>query len=134
MNITPTQISELKPNEVFVFGSNLDGDHAGGAARFAVVKFGAKMGQNEGLQGQSYAIPTLSHPGGVDEHKLPLTEIEKYVKRFIEFAAEHAELFFYVTPIGCGIAGFTEDEIAPMFKSCLQMSNVALPQTFIDKL
>jgi len=134
MNITPTQISELKPNEIFVFGSNLDGDHAGGAAKFAVNKFGAKMWQNEGLQGQAYAIPTLSHPGGVDNHKLSLAEIGKYVKRFIEFAAERTELFFFVTPIGCGIAGFKEDEIAPMFAPCMNMSNVALPQSFVDRL
>lgn len=134
MNITPTQISELKPNEVFVFGSNLDGNHAGGAAKFAVLKFGAKMGQYNGLQGQSYAIPTLSHPGGVDEHKLPLETIQKYVNEFIQFAQKNPNLFFYVTPIGCGIAGFTEQEIAPMFKHCLQMSNVALPQSFVDIL
>ena len=132
--ITPTQITEMNKNEVFVFGSNLQGDHAGGAARFAVIKFGAKMGQYEGLQGQSYAIPTLSHPGGVDEHKLPLDVINKYVKRFINFANKHQDLYFYVTPIGCGIAGFTEDEIAPMFAPCVNMPNVALPQTFVDRL
>jgi len=133
-NITPTQISKLQPNEVFVFGSNLDGDHAGGAARFAVLNFGAKMWQNVGLQGQSYAIPTLSHPGGVDEHKLSIDTIESYVNDFISFAKEHQELHFYVTPIGCGIAGFTEAEIAPLFAECMKMDNVSLPQSFVDKL
>lgn len=132
MNITPTQINDLQPNEVFVFGSNLDGDHAGGAARFAVLKFGAKMGQCNGLQGQSYAIPTLSHPGGTDDHKLPLETIQKYVNEFIQFAHKNPNLFFYVTPIGCGIAGFTEQEIAPMFKPCITMENVALPQSFVN--
>ena len=134
MKITPTQINELKDNEIFVFGSNLDGNHAGGAAWFAVRHFGAKMGQNVGLQGQSYAIPTLSHAGGLDEHKLPINTIGSYVNDFVSFAKEHQELFFYVTPIGCGIAGFTEEEIAPLFAECIKMDNVALPKTFVEVL
>jgi hypothetical protein len=134
MEITPTQINALKDNEVFVFGSNLDGNHAGGAARFAVMRFGAEMGQNEGLQGQSYAIPTLSHAGGLTEHKLPINTIGKYVNNFIAFAQAHQELFFYVTPIGCGIAGFAEDEIAPLFAECVNMDNVALPKSFVEVL
>lgn len=134
MKITPTQINELQPNEVFVFGSNLDGNHAGGAARFAVMRFGAKMGQNVGLQGQSYAIPTLSHAGGLEEHKLSINTIGSYVKDFISFAKERKDLFFYVTPIGCGIAGFTEEEIAPLFADCSNMDNVALPKSFVEVL
>ena len=103
---TPEAISSLKADEVFVFGSNLDGRHGGGAARAAVNKFGAIWGQGVGLQGQSYAIPSMQ--GGVET-------IKPYVDQFIAFAQEHTELFFYVTRIGCGIAGFKDSDIAPLF-------------------
>ena len=121
--ITPGFIKHLEANEIFVFGSNLQGMHAGGAARTAQMLFGAIYGQGVGLQGQSYAIPTMH--GGVKD-------IEPYVNQFIQFASEHPELFFYVTPIGCGIAGFSPSEIAPLFKDCLTMKNVALPKSFIN--
>lgn len=136
MNITPSQISNLGNNEIFVFGSNLKGDHAGGAAKFAVNKFGAEMGNADGIQGNSYAIPTLSgpahDPSQLEKLKLPLNVIRTYVNKFISFANNNQNLFFYVTPIGCGIAGFTENEIAPLFKDCLGMDNVALPESFIN--
>ena len=118
---TPEAISSLKADEVFVFGSNLQGYHGGGAARAAINKFGAIWGQGVGLQGQSYAIPTMQ--GGVET-------IKPYVDQFIAFAKEHTELFFYVTRIGCGIAGFTDDEIAPLFKDAVNVSNICLPETF----
>ena len=118
---TPEKITELCDNEVFVFGSNLAGCHAGGAAHFAHERFGAVWGQGEGLQGQSYAIPTMQ--GGVET-------IAPYVDRFIEFAKVHQELHFWVTPIGCGIAGFSADEIAPLFREALALSNVSLPESF----
>lgn len=102
--ITPQWIDVLKPNEIFVFGSNLAGAHGGGAARVAMNKFGAVWGQGVGLQGQSYAIPTMH--GGPDR-------IQPYVDEFIIFAEEHPEMNFLVTPIGCGIAGFTPEESAP---------------------
>ena len=102
--ITPNRITQLAANEVFVFGSNLQGHHYGGAARIANEKFGAIFGQGVGLQGQSYAIPTMQ--GGVET-------IRPYVDEFIEFAKQHPELIFYVTRIGCGIAGFQDSEIAP---------------------
>ena len=121
--ITPNHISKLAENEIFVFGSNLDGHHYGGAARIAEEKFGAIFGQGVGLQGQSYAIPTMH--GGVDV-------IKPYVDEFIEFAKQHPELTFLVTRIGCGIAGFKDSEIAPLFKDALGMSNIALPQSFMD--
>ena len=103
---TPEFITELQPNEIFVFGSNLQGMHGGGAARVAYRNFGAVMGQGVGLQGQSYAIPTMQ--GGVET-------IRPYVDEFITFAKGHPELTFLVTRIGCGIAGFTDEEIAPLF-------------------
>ena len=122
---TPEFIKSLAPNEVFVFGSNLGGYHGGGAARAAMNLFGAVWGQGIGLQGQSYAIPTMQ--GGVET-------IKPYVDEFIAFAQSRPDLYFYVTRIGCGIAGFTDDEIAPLFHDALQLDNVALPKTFHDIL
>ncbi|MBO4430999.1 MAG: hypothetical protein J5790_06645 [Bacteroidaceae bacterium] len=122
---TPDFIRELKPNEVFVFGSNLSGAHGGGAALVALRKFGAVWGQGVGLQGQSYGIPTMQ--GGVET-------IAPYVDEFIDFAKEHQELTFYVTRIGCGIAGFRDSEIAPLFSKARQLENVILPKTFWDEL
>lgn len=103
---TPERIAELKPNEIFVFGSNLAGSHGGGAARLAYNRFGAIWGQGTGLQGQSYAIPTMQ--GGVET-------IKSYVDDFICFAQTRPDLKFYVTQIVCGIGGFTVYEIAPLF-------------------
>ena len=119
---TPERISELKADEIFVFGSNLAGMHGGGAAWFAFRKFGAVMGCGVGLQGQSYAIPTMQ--GGVDT-------IKPYVDEFIDFAKVHPELFFYVTRIGCGIAGFTDAEIAPLFRDAVGVDNICLPESFL---
>ena len=120
---TPERISELKPNEVFVFGSNLAGMHGGGAAWIAHERFGAIMGQGVGLQGQSYAIPTMQ--GGVET-------IKPYVDEFIEFAKAHSELKFLVTKIGCGIAGFRVEEIAPLFSHAVDCENIVLPKEFDD--
>ncbi len=122
---TPEFITELQPNEIFVFGSNLQGMHAGGAARVAYNKFGAVWGNGVGLQGQSYAIPTMH--GGVEA-------IRPYTDEFIKFAAQHPELTFLVTRIGCGIAGFADKEIAPLFASALDAPNVILPQSFVEIL
>ena len=121
---TPDAISSLKSDEVFVFGSNLHGHHSGGAARAARKKFGAIWGQGVGLQGQSYAIPTMQ--GGVET-------IKPYVDQFIGFAKEHTELFFYVTRIGCGIAGFKDSDIAPLFKDAMAVDNICLPKSFIEE-
>lgn len=123
--ITPDDIIALKPNEIFVFGSNLKGYHAGGAARTALVKFGAVMGNGDGIQGQSYAIPTMQ--GGVET-------IKPYVDKFIDFAVNHPEKDFLVTRIGCGIAGFTASEIAPLFKEAVHIHNVWLPADFLRVL
>jgi hypothetical protein len=123
--ITPEFITQLGDNEIFVFGSNLAGMHGGGAAYIALKKFGAKLGQGVGLQGQSYAIPTMQ--GGVET-------IAPYVDEFIAFAREHPELHFLVTRIGCGIAGFDADEIAPLFRAAKDMENISLPRDFWDHL
>lgn len=118
---TPDRINQLEENEIFVFGSNLRGHHAGGAAKIALEKFGAIMGKGVGLQGNSYAIPTMQ--GGVDT-------IKPYVDGFIKYAKEHRNLHFYVTKIGCGIAGFKEEEIAPLFMRALLYDNISLPKSF----
>lgn len=118
MRTTPERITELAPNEIFVFGSNLKGMHGGGAAWTAYQRFGAIMGQGVGLQGQSYGIPTMQ--GGVET-------IRPYVDEFIAFAKEHPELTFLVTRIGCGIAGFTNEEISPLFAEAHNVENIVLP-------
>ena len=118
LRVTPEYITSLKPNEIFVFGSNLAGMHGGGAAHIAHKLFGAEWGVGVGPTGQCYAIPTMQ--GGVDT-------IRPYVDEFIEYAKQHPELLFRVTRIGCGIAGFTNEEIAPLFKAAVAMENVSLP-------
>ena len=122
---TPERISELKADEVFVFGSNLEGMHGGGAAFFAFKHFGAVMGCGVGLRGQSYAIPTMQ--GGVET-------IKPYVDEFTGFASAHPELFFFVTRIGCGIAGFWDKEIAPLFAEAMNVPNICLPESFVKVL
>ncbi len=122
---TPERISELQENEVFVFGSNLTGYHGGGAARIAHLRFGAQWGQGVGMQGRSYGIPTMQ--GGVET-------IQPYVDEFIRFAKDHPQYTFLVTRIGCGIAGFTPEEIAPLFQKAMDMENVLLPEDFVKVL
>lgn len=119
--IAPDRISELENYQIFVFGSNLAGNHAGGAAAIAADQFGAIWGQGVGLQGQSYGIPTMH--GGIDE-------IKPYVDEFIAFAKQNPDLDFLVTRIGCGIAGLTEEEMAPLFAEGAAVENIYLPDTF----
>ena len=118
---TPERISHLEEGEVFVFGSNLAGRHGGGAARVAYDQFGAEWGVGVGMTGHCYAIPTMQ--GGVET-------IKPYTDEFVRYAAAHPELKFLVTRIGCGIAGFRDEEIAPLFKECCSLDNVVLPRSF----
>lgn len=120
---TPEFITELAEDEVFVFGSNLAGMHGGGAAATAHRCFGAVWGKGVGLYGQSYAIPTMQ--GGVET-------IKPYVDEFIGFAKSHPELRFLVTKIGCGIAGFHEEQIAPLFAGAIGVKNIILPRDFVE--
>lgn len=120
---TPEMIINLGRKDIFVFGSNLGGYHGGGAARIALNRFGAVWGKGEGLQGNSYAIPTMQ--GGIET-------IRPYVNRFIEFAKKETSLTFYVTKIGCGIAGFKICDVAPLFRNAYNLPNVRLPKEFAD--
>ena len=125
MRVSPASITTLQPDEIFVFGSNLAGMHVGGAARLAMQQFGAVWGQGVGLQGQSYAIPTMQ--GGVET-------IRPHVDQFIVFARQHPQLKFLVTEIGCGIAGFSPEEIAPLFAAAREVENISLPRRFWEVL
>jgi len=120
---TPQHITELLDNEVFVFGSNIYDDHNGGASSFAVNNFGAVMGQAEGMQGKSYAIPTVGSS---------LNQLHQSVGRFLEYAKTHPDQKFYVTAIGCGSAGLTPSLVAPSFEPVVtqNISNVWLPADF----
>ena len=120
---TPEFIMELAEDEIFVFGSNLAGMHGGGAAATAHRCFGAVWGKGVGLYGRSYAIPTMQ--GGVET-------IKPYVDKFIEFAKSHQEQRFLVTKIGCGIAGFRDEQIAPLFAEAIDVKNIILPRDFLE--
>lgn len=123
---TPENIQELKANEVFVFGSNLNGNHAGGAAYYALEKFGAEMGNAEGIQGQSYAIPTLDK----NMERINLTDLEQSIGRFYDYADEHPDLIFYLTKIGCGIAGYEVSDIATVVNCRDIPANVIILEEF----
>ena len=119
--ITPTVIHTLRHNEVFVFGSDLRGLHCGGTAYQALRSFGAQLGKGVGPQGQCYAIPTIV--GG-------LRHIQPYVNDFRQYVSAHPQQTFLVTPVGCGLAGFTPKDIAPMFAWARNQENVYLPKEF----
>lgn len=114
---------------VFVFGSNLAGRHGKGAALWARQYRGAINGRGEGLQGNSYAIPTKD----ANLRSLPLDAIQNNVVSFLEFALAHPEMTFQVTPIGCGLAGYTPEQIASMF-DLPPPRNVIMPPEFVDAL
>jgi hypothetical protein len=97
---------------IFVFGSNLAGRHGAGAALFAIKNHGAIYGRGIGIQGNSYGIPTKDK----DLKTLPLSIIKIYVLDFINFASTHSDMMFNITRIGCGLAGYKDSDITPMFK------------------
>lgn len=130
MKIASDNITKLDNNQIFVFGSNLSGRHGKGAAKKA-LGWGAIWGQAEGLQGKTYGIPTKN---ASITKTLDLNTIEKYVKRFIDFARENPDLTFLVTQVGCGLAGLKPKQIAPMFKDCIDLENVYLPLAFVNKI
>ena len=121
--ITPDIIHSLRPGQVFVFGSDSKGSHGGGAAAKA-LRLGAKLGQAEGMQGDCYAIVTMD---GLDVMK-------EQIERFIRYAKEHPDRTFLVTAIGCGVAGHTPSEVAPLFVKAVDVENIWLPQSFWNEL
>ena len=122
--IASDRISQLDNNEIFVFGSNIQGMHGGGAAWYAHKNFGAEWGVGEGLTGRTYALPTMEGE----------QSMKKAIERFIECAKKHPELTFLVTAVGCGIAGYTPQQVAPHFHNTLDMENVYLPEVFVKQL
>lgn len=126
---TPDYIETLLPKQIFVFGSNALGYHTGGASGTARKKFGAVWGQSEGLQGQCYAIP-VDYGKNVRKDN----DVRAAVDRFVKFAKEHPDLFFLVTRVGCGIAGYHDEEMAQFFIDALELKNVCLPKSFVDAL
>lgn len=115
INFTPDVITTLLPNEVFVFGSNMNGNHWGGAAKIAHEKFGAVWGKGRGLCGQSYALPTL------DEDMKPLrpSELKTEFMSLIRCAEMNPNLIFYLTKVGCGIAGFKVKEVRDIWRKAV---------------
>ena len=121
--IAPDVIQHLGPDEIFVFGSNVQGEHHGGAALYALKQFGAIDGQAEGIQGQSYAIPTVGNT---------FEELKEAVVRFTEYVVLHPENKFMLTAIGCGAAGYTAAQIAPLFSQAYAFGNVYIPASFLQ--
>lgn len=130
MRITPENITGLKDNEVFVFGSNLSGRHGKGAAKTA-LGWGAKWGQASGIQGKTYGIPTKD---ASIRRTLTIDEIRPFVVDFISWAKHHTGNIFYVTEIGCGLAGYKPKDIAPLFTEAVNVENIYLPERFWHKL
>lgn len=127
---TSENITYLLANEIFVFGSNESGMHYGGAAK-AAMKWGAVLGEAEGIQGRTYAIPTVKEKIA---GKLPVEKIRKYVDNFISFAKKHPNMVFLTTEIGCGLAGWRVEDIAPLFKDAMNVDNIFLPARFWEFL
>lgn len=130
MRVTPKNILKLQHGEVFVFGSNEAGKHGAGAALTAYTGFGAMLGCGFGHTGRTFAIPTKDWYLDV----LPLETIGFYVKRFYDYAIYNPRYHFLVTEIGCGLAGYKPEDIAPLFKHFTHMQNVSLPEKFINVL
>jgi hypothetical protein len=129
-NVSSDNITSLNENEIFVFGSNTGGYHGAGAAYLANQKFGALWGKGIGLQGQSYAIPTKDSR----IRTLEIKYIAFFVDRFIDHALRNPLNDYLVTEIGCGLAGYTPEVIAPLFRESISLSNVYLPIRFLEEI
>lgn len=121
-HVAPDVIRHLRPNQIFVFGSNIYGRHNGGSAGFAVQHFGAVLGQAEGLQGQSYAIPTVGNT---------YEEVAEAIERFDDFVVQHPNLTFLLTAVGCGNAGYSVEQVAVLFRPSYSFGNVYVPASFM---
>lgn len=122
---TPEEITSLESWEIFVFGSNLAGKHDGGAANIAQEKFSAKSGVGEGRTGQSYAFPTLTKDG----QKVAKKDLKESINKLIQSATKETSRIYLVTKVGCGIAGFGEEEMRDLFRARRDMpANIVLPK------
>jgi len=128
IKITSENTQTLKSNEVFVFGSNLAGQHLGGAALLAKEKFGAELGVGEGMTGQCYALPTKDE----NIETLPIAEIHKAIEQLRETVGNNRDNFFIITAVDYGLAGYEAKDIAPMFENFINFKNISLPQSFVD--
>lgn len=119
-------LSCIDPTYVLVVGSNLKGAHGRGGAKHAKLCHGAKYGVAEGMSGNTYLLPTK------DEYikTLPISRVKKHVDKFLDFARSNPDIKFFLTPVGCGLAGYTPSDIAPMFETAPE--NVLLPKSFLD--
>ena len=122
LRVTPDRLEQISGTDILVFGSNQQGIHAGRIAREALERFGAQMHQGAGIQGQSYAIPVMQ--GDVDT-------IQPYVDEFLDYASRHPHQHFMVTEVGCTLAGFEPEDIAPLFSPAREESNIWLPISFL---
>lgn len=127
---TTPWIRELGPDQIFVFGSNMSGRHGKGAAKQA-MRWGAKYGQAAGIQGRTYGIPTVN---ASISGKLSLSKIARFVDDFIDYASRAPGLTFLVTEIGCGLAGWSVKDIAPLFAKAKDIPNIWLPASFWKEL
>lgn len=125
-----SKITELKEDEIFVFGSNEAGIHGAGAAKYAKEKFGATIGVGRGLTGQCYALPTKDK----NIKRLPISSIRNNVEEFIEVVKNTPEKRFLLTSIGCGYAGYAPEEIAPLFLKAKNLPNLYFPKSFYHVL
>lgn len=130
MRITNDNITKLNEGEIFVFGSNEGGKHGKGSAKTA-MKWGAKWGQAEGLQGKTYGIPTKDK---WIRKTLTVEKIKPYVDRFIQFAINNPDMIFLVTEIGCGLSKMKPKQVAPLFIDAIHVNNIHLPKKFWKKL
>ena len=129
MRFTQENIETLEAGEIFIFGSNLSGRHDAGAARKA-LEFGAVMGKGVGFKGRTYAIPTKDE----NIRTMSIEAIEPYVKQFIDYASKNQHLTFLVSKIGCGLANYSSEDIAPLFEDALLYPNIVLPEEFFNIL
>ncbi len=129
LNLIPTHLHGPDDERVFVFGSNLLGIHGAGAAWYASQKLGAEFGIGEGLTGRTYALPTCYRPG----EPVTLEELAVYVDNFLRFAEQHPETRFFVSAVGCGIAGFSEEEVSYIFQELGTPDNCDLPPGWRDR-
>jgi len=130
MNVTPENITTLEANQVFVFGSNLAGRHGAGAALLAKRRFGAKNGIGEGLTGRCYAFPTKGRNLEVE----PMCSLQVAAQRLHFCVMDNRDRHFLVTKVGCGLAGRTPEQMAPIFEDVAKEPNVSLPREFWDIL